>query len=254
MNPRALEPISRTLVALLNISRFLSPALSVLNGLFPQQNQNPAVAFVVGILTAILSYFLTTWWAEWVSRASAIALGGPTDQTARVRQLSDTQGRWMTASQVLLVITGVLGVIGLMIAGLSSGLGFLLVVLAIILGLIFWAAYVSIGWYKSWVADATTWVETRRITYAFESLAKTLQNWYMAGLVLSGISALVLVFTILPALPLLGMTGLISLLISLVSIGLGVVILWYWREFFGTFTAHATATPAPITATNPAGL
>jgi hypothetical protein len=125
-------------------------------------------------------------------------------------------------------------------------LGFLLIVLAIILGLIVWAAYVSIGWYKSWVADATTWVETRRITYAFESLAKTLQNWYMASLVLSGIGALVLVFTILPALPLLGMTGLIS--------GLGVVILWYWREFFGAFTAHATATPPPSTATNPAGL
>jgi hypothetical protein len=254
MNTRALEPISRNLTMLLNIGRFLSPALSVLSGLFPQQNQNPTVALIVGILTAILTYFLTTWWAEWVGRISAIALGGPTDQIARVRQISDTQGRWMTASQVILVIAGILGVIGLLIVGLGSGLGFILILIAILLGLVIWAGYMVIGWYKTWVADATTWVETQRVTYDFESLTKTLQNWYMASLVLSGISALVVVFSSLQALPILGTSGLISILLSLVSGVFGCIGLWYWREFFGTFTAHATATPAPNTATNPASL
>ena len=266
----------------LNISRFVLPALSLLNIFFSPSDRN-SVGIILGrIVSTIFGYILTTWWMEWVSCISSIPIEGHTDQTARVRQISDTLGRWLRAFQVILAIFGILiiavrqisdtlgrwlrafqvilAIFGILIIaflllkGLTTGMGLPIVVFYIFLEIIFWAGYAVMGWYKAWITDATLWAETRRVTYAFGALSKTLRSWYMVALICNVIIFSYLIFISLSALPMPSEARTTIFLTALGGLVLSTATGWYWREFFGAFTAHATATPAPNTPTSPASL
>ncbi len=160
----------------------------------------------------------------------------------------------MRAFQVIIAIFGVLLVVILLIRGLTTGIELPMVVFYVIIEIVFWVGYAVMGWYKAWITDATLWTEMRRVTYAFGALSKTLRNWYMVALVCNVIMFLYLMFISLSALPMPSEARTAIFLTALGGLVLNTATGWYWREFFGAFTAHATATPAANTTTNPASL
>ncbi len=232
----ALESSAQKLTSFLGVYRFVGPLLSILSGLVVVAGQNPVSAFVTGAITAVITYFLNTWSAEWVARSGQAVLQGQTDGTGRTRALCDTLNRWNTASQWLLVVGGGLGVLGLLIAGLAGAVWLILVALPLIPVLIL--SYLVIGWWKKWLEDATARAERGNAPHTIVTLSDTLSRWYLLGVVLGGISLLSVFF--LP-----GQNG-FGLVISLVSAALGLTLTWFWREFFMAFTARALVVPPTL--------
>ncbi len=199
----------------------------------------------------IIGYFLQTWMMEWVGCISRVALENRPNQAARIRQLADALRRWALFYWIVLVIGLIAGVVFTRIN--SSGRGFLFILVPGF-GLGAWLAYVVIEYWRRWIADSTAWVESQHASSTLAPLGKTLRNWFMALLIFYVIDAVRNVVSPPASSTLSGTTGFVALILSLIGSVLSVAVTWYWREFFGAFTAHATATPAPSTSTNPASL